>query len=66
MSEEVIQSIKGFNSDMTCRGFAFEPGATYTHAGEAVACKSGFHAVSGYPLEVLRYYPPAGSRFFHV
>jgi hypothetical protein len=64
--QEAIQSIKGFNADMTCRGFQFEPGATFTHAGEAVACESGFHAVSGYPLEVLRYYPPAGSRFFHV
>ncbi|WCM21413.1 hypothetical protein NDK50_08175 [Paraburkholderia bryophila] len=63
---ETIASIKGFNSDMTCRGFQFAEGETYTHAGEAIACESGFHAVSGYPLEVLRYYSPAGSRFFHV
>ena len=64
--QETIASIKGFNADMTCRGFQFEPNGTYTHDGEAIACESGFHAVSGYPLEVLRYYPPAGSRFFHV
>ncbi|HEX8895276.1 MAG TPA: hypothetical protein VF783_18260, partial [Terriglobales bacterium] len=69
MSEELkgpIQSIKGFNADMTCRGYQFEPGGTYTHEGDAVACESGFHAVSGYPLEVLKYYSPAGSRFFRV
>ncbi|SDH10792.1 hypothetical protein SAMN05216466_107126, partial [Paraburkholderia phenazinium] len=64
--QEPIQSVKGFNADMTCRGFQFEPNGTYTHSGDAVACESGFHAVSGYPLEVLKYYPPAGSRFFHV
>ena len=61
-----IQAIKGFNADMTCRGFQFEPNGTYTHDGDPVACKSGFHAISGYPLEVLKYYPPAGSRYFHV
>ena len=68
MSDEQkpIQAIKGFNQDMTCRGFKFEPGATYTHEGDAVACKSGFHAIEGYPLEVFDYYPPATSRYFHV
>lgn len=64
--DEVINSIKGFNQDMTCRGFQFEPGKAYEHEGEAVACESGFHAIEGYPLEVLKYYPPATSRYFHV
>jgi hypothetical protein len=66
MSDEKIQSIKGFNQDMTCRDFQFAAGETFTHDGDAIACKSGFHAVEGYPLEVLRYYPPATSRYFHV
>src|SRR5581483_8130798 len=26
-------------------------------------CNSGFHAISGHPLEVFEYYPPAGSRY---
>ena len=64
----VIQSIKGFNQDLTCRGFQFAPGQTYTIDGDIKACQHGFHActVEAHPLSVFQHYAPAGSRFFEV
>ncbi len=60
-----VRAIKGFNADLTCRGFQFAEGETYVHSGPVKACHSGFHAITGHPLEVFGYYAPAGSRF-HV
>ena len=54
-----MKAYKGFNPDMTCRGFKFEEGKTYTE-DKAELCKSGFHACLD-PLEVLRYYDPCDS-----
>lgn len=51
-----MKAYKSFNPDMTCRGFKFEEGKTYTE-DKAELCKSGFHACLD-PLEVLRYYEP--------
>ena len=65
-TEEVIISIKGFDANLQCRGFQFAIGQTYEHTGPVVACDNGFHAISGHPLEVFRYYPPAGSRYAEV
>ena len=64
MSEEkVITSYKGFNKDMTCRGFQYEEGKDY-ETDRAEACKAGFHACE-YPLDCFGYYAPAFSEF-HV
>ena len=59
-----MKAYKGFNSDMTCRGFQYKEGETYV-TDEAKLCQSGFHACE-MPLNVFDYYPPAGSEFHEV
>ena len=54
---------KGFNKDMTCRGFQFEEGKTYEEP-EAKLCEKGFHACEN-PLDCFRYYAPTES-VYHV
>ena len=59
-----IKSYKGFNKDMTCRGFKYEEGKEY-ETENAVACNKGFHACP-YPLDVFDYYPPGDSVYHEV
>ena len=55
---------KGFNKDMTCKGFQYEEGKEY-HEEEAIVCRKGFHACE-YPLDCFNYYKPAESVFHEV
>ena len=59
-----IKSYKGFNKDMTCRGFKYEEGKEYT-TDKAKACESGFHACE-YPLDCFSYYNPSEAVFHEV
>ena len=56
---------KGFNPDMTCRGYHFEENKTYTHEGKVELCKNGFHACKN-PLDCFAYYNPAESVYHEV
>lgn len=47
---------KGFEQDLTCRGFQYEIGKTYTMAGPPEICERGFHFCKKL-IDVLGYYP---------
>ena len=59
-----MKAYKGFNKDMTCRGFQYEEGKTY-EMESAELCDHGFHACE-YPLDCFGYYPPANSVYHEV
>lgn len=56
---------KGFNKDMTCKGFQYAEGEEYEHSGAVKLCESGFHACEA-PLDCFHYYPPATSVYHEV
>ena len=60
-----MKAYKGFNTDMTCRGFQFEEGKEYVYDGEVKCCYSGFHACE-YPLDCLDWYAPTNSVYHEV
>ena len=59
-----MKAYKGFEKDMTCRGFQYEEGKTYT-TEKAVLCKEGFHACEA-PTDCFSYYTPGRSVFHRV
>jgi hypothetical protein len=59
---EVVEAVKAFSLDWTCRGYQYEVGKTYEHDGEVMACHGGFHACEN-PLDTFAYYEPGRSRF---
>lgn len=61
-----ITAIKGFKRNMTCRGYQYAEGETYTHDGPVARCEAGFHAVAGHPLDVFGYYSPGTSVYREV
>lgn len=56
-NEKTIKGYKGFNPDLTCRGFQYKVGETYK-TEKAVACSEGFHFCEN-PFEVLSFYHPS-------
>ena len=59
-----MKAYKGFNRDMTCRGFKFEEGKTYEEE-RAELCKTGFHACEA-PIDCFGYYAPGQSVYREV
>lgn len=60
-----VKAYKGFNKDMTCRGFQYEEGMEYTFEGDIKLCERGFHACEA-PVDVFFFYAPATSVFHEV
>ena len=61
MEEKVIKAYKGFDKNMTCRGFKYEVGKEY-ETDDAVLCEKGFHACEN-PLDVLDFYSDVDDKY---
>jgi hypothetical protein len=55
-AKNAIVAWKGFSKELSCNGYQFEIGKSYTHEGTVKACASGFHACTN-PFDVWSYYP---------
>ena len=64
-AQEII-AYKGFDKNLQCRGFQYEVGKKFVHAGPVIQCGSGFHVCQN-PLDVLDFYGIGdGNRFARV
>ena len=59
-----MKAYKGFNKDMTCRGFQYEDGKEY-ETDKASLCNEGFHACEN-PIDCFSYYSPSESVYHEV
>ena len=59
-----MKGYKGFEKDMTCRGFQYEAGKTYT-TDRAELCHSGFHFCEQL-VDCFDYYDKYDSVFYEV
>ena len=59
-----MKAFKGFNKDLTCRGFQYKVGETY-EAEKAELCRTGFHACES-PVFCLQHYNPSTSVYNEV
>ena len=59
-----MKAFKGFNKDLTCRGFQYKVGETYEEE-KAELCNAGFHACES-PVACLQHYSPATSVYHEV
>ena len=59
-----MKAFKGFNKDLTCRGFQYKVGETYEEK-EAKLCQAGFHACES-PVMCLVHYAPGTSVYREV
>lgn len=62
-----ITAYKGFTrGDITCRGFKYNPGETYTMQENKIElCRRGFHACTTLE-DVYNYYPQRSSVYYEV
>ena len=62
-----ITAYKGFNKDLTCRGFQYEIGKTYRlpEGQSPCVCSVGFHACPN-PADLFVYYPPCDSNRYCI
>jgi hypothetical protein len=58
-----MKAYKGFEADMSCRGFKYEEGKEY-ETDNAEVCECGFHACEN-PLDCFAYYHLAEGSVFH-
>ena len=59
-----MKAFKGFNKNLTCRGFQYKVGETYEEE-KAELCSAGFHACES-PVDCLQQYDPATSVYHEV
>ena len=59
-----MKAFKGFNKDLTCRGFQYKVGETYEEE-KAELRHAGFHACES-PVACLQHYDPATSVYHEV
>ena len=59
-----LKAVKGFNKDMTCRGYQYTEGKTHEFP-RAKCCEEGGHACE-HPLDCFSYYSPNESVYHEV